>query len=62
MVLIVLNAHAEDMTFRLPRAAGGPWRSELDTSGEDGPGGRLDPGDDVRSPGRSVQLFVQEAA
>jgi hypothetical protein len=62
MVLIVLNAHAEDMTFRLPRGAGGPWRSELDTSEEERPSGRLEPGDDIRSPGRSVQLFVQEAA
>ena len=62
MVLIVLNAHAEDVSFRLPRGAGGSWRLELDTSEGEGPDGRHEPGDHVRAPSRSILLFLQEPA
>jgi glycogen operon protein len=61
VVLIVLNAHPEQVSFRLPRGAGTSWRLEFDASEGEGPSGRLEPGDEARAPARSLLLFLQEA-
>jgi glycogen operon protein len=50
-LLLLLNAHDEDITFTLP---GGPWRSLLDTSGQAVPQGESYP---VKS--RSLALLVK---
>ncbi len=62
--LVLMNASAEDVAFRLPDNVAGPaWRMLVNTSVDDeAPGQTLALGAESVVKGRSMQVFVMDAA
>ncbi len=56
--LILVNAHHEDVTFRLPvRRFGECWEVEVDTTAEDRRGERFEHNGEVHVPSRSMLVL-----